>query len=99
MVITPLAPFSSSGIVDRVSTANPPPPPDIGDLRGLARGLRELFEIGARTLAEDAGPSEVALRVTGHLGCDLTVIVLVAEKFPKWEHVNVKRGVDAYLQA
>ena len=99
MVITPWHPFSSSGIVDRVSTANPPPPPDIGDLRGLARGLRELFEIAASTLAEDAQPSELARRVTGHLGCELTAIVPVTERFPKWEHVNVQRGVDAYLAA
>jgi hypothetical protein len=47
--------------VDRVSTANPPPP-DHADLRGLPRSLRELFEIGVRALAEDEGPSELALR-------------------------------------
>jgi DNA polymerase III delta prime subunit len=82
-----------------VSTPNPPPTPDIEDLRGLARGLRLLFEIGARTLVEDAAPSELALRVTGHLGCELTAIVAVTERFPKWEHVNVQRGVDAYLAA
>jgi hypothetical protein len=84
--------------VDRVSTANPPPP-DSADLRGLARNLRELFEIGVRTLTEDEGPSELALRVTGHLGCELTDIVLVTERFPKWEHVNMQRGIDAYLAA
>jgi hypothetical protein len=82
-----------------VSTANPPPPPDLDDLRGLARRLRELFEIAATTLADDAGPSDLALRVTGHLGCELTAIVPVTERFPKWEHVNVQRGVDAYLMA
>jgi hypothetical protein len=82
-----------------VNTANPPPPPDIDDLRGLARRLRELFEIAATTLAEDAGPSELARRVTSHLGCELTAIVPVTERFPKWEHVNVQRGVDAYLAA
>ena len=84
-----------------MSTANPPPPPppDIGDLRGLAHGLRQLFEIAATTLADDAGPSELAQRVTGHLGCELTAIVPVTERFPKWEHVNVQRGVDAYLAA
>jgi hypothetical protein len=85
--------------VDRVSTPNEPPPPDIADLRGLARGLRLLFELGARTLAEDAEPSELAVRVTGHLGCELTAIVAVTERFPKWEHVNIQRGVDAYLAA
>jgi len=44
------------GHCGRVSDANPAPP-DRGDLRGIARGLRELFEIGARTMAEKAGPS------------------------------------------
>jgi hypothetical protein len=82
-----------------VSTANPPPPPDIGDLRGLAHGLRQLFEIAASTLGDDTQPSELASRVTSHLGCELTAIVPVTERFPKWEHVNVQRGVDAYLTA
>jgi hypothetical protein len=77
----------------------PDPSPDHADLRALARGLRELVEIGARTLAEDAGPSELALRVTAHLGCELTAIVPVTERFPSWEHVNIQRGVDAYLTA
>src|SRR5205809_4452065 len=95
----PLGTLSVLGHCGRVSTANPPPPPDIDDLRGLARRLRELFEIAATTLADDAGPSDLALRVTGHLGCELTAIVPVMERFPKWEHVNVQRGVDAYLTA
>jgi hypothetical protein len=76
-----------------------PPPPDSEDLRGLARGLRLLVEIGARTLAEDAGPSELALRVTAHLGCELPAVVPVTQRFPSWENVNVQRGVDAYLAA
>jgi len=96
-VINPLALFPYSGIVDRVSTPNLPPDP--ADLRALAGSLRLLFELGVRTLTEDAGPSELARRVTAHLGCELTAIVPVAERFPKWEHVNVQRGVDAYLAA
>ena len=95
LVITPLAPSPHSGIVDRVSTPTPPPP-DTEDLRGLARSLRLLLEIGVRTLSEDAGPSELALRVTGHLGCELSSVVSVAERFPKWEHVNIQRGIDAF---
>jgi hypothetical protein len=98
-----LALSTRPGIVDRVSTPNLPPPsntePDTEDLRGLARGISRLFEIGARTLTEDAGPSELALKVTGHLGCDLTAVILVAERFPTWEHANIQRGVDAYLAA
>ena len=80
-----------------MSTPTSPPPPDFEDLRGLARGLRLLVEIGARTLTEDAGPSELALRVTAHLGCELRDVVPVTERFPVWENVNVQRGVDAYL--
>jgi hypothetical protein len=97
-VLNALAPFPLSGIVDRV---NPdlPPPPDNEDLRGLARGLRLLFEIGAQTLAEDAGPSELALKVTGHLRCELNDVLSLAERFPIWEHVNIQRGVEAYLAA
>ena len=83
--------------MDRVST--PDPPPDTEDLRGLARSLRLLFEFGTQALLEDSEPSELALRICGHLGCELTAIVLVTERFPKWEHVNVQRGVDAFLRA
>jgi len=75
------------------------PPPDVEDLRRLARGLRLLVEIGARTLTEDTGPSELALRVTAHLGCELSAVVSVTQRFPSWENVNVQRGVDAYLAA
>jgi hypothetical protein len=82
-----------------VSTPDLPPPPDNEDLRGLARGLRLLFEIGAQTLAEDAGPSELALKVTGHLRCELNDVLSLAERFPIWEHVNIQRGVEAYLAA
>ena len=94
----PWHPNRQRGIVDRVSTPDPPQP-DLEDLRGLARGLRLLVEIGARALTEDAGPSELALRVTGHLGCELSAVVSVTERFPSWESVNVQRGVDAYLTA
>jgi len=40
-----------------MSTASPPPPPDAGDLRGLAHSLRQLFEIAASTLGDDAEPA------------------------------------------
>jgi hypothetical protein len=82
-----------------VSTPQSPAAPDGEDLRGLARGLRQLLEIATRTLTEDAGPSELALRVTGYLGCELSAVVPVTERFPSWEHVNIQRGVDAYLAA
>ena len=61
--------------------------------------MRQLVELAAQTLGEEAGPSALALRVTGHLGCELTEVVLVSERFPSWEHMNIQRGVDAYLAA
>jgi hypothetical protein len=60
--------------VDWVST--PDPPPDTQDLRGLARSLRLLFEFGTQALLEDSEPSELAVRISGHLGCELTAIVV-----------------------
>src|SRR5258708_35122171 len=79
---------------ERVSTQ-----PGVEDLRGLARAMRQLVEAAARTLADDAEPSELVLRVTGHLGCGLSEVVPVTERFPIWDHVNVQRGVNAYLAA
>jgi ATPase family protein associated with various cellular activities (AAA) len=76
-----------------------PPAPESDDLRGLARGVRRLVELAVQTLGEEVGPSGLALRVTGHLGCELAEVVLVSENFPSWEHVNLQRGVDAYLAA
>jgi len=61
--------------------------------------MRRLVELAAQTLSQEAGPSGLALRVTGHLGCELAEVLLVSEKFPSWEHVNLQRGVDAYLAA
>ena len=97
MAITALAAPPILGHGRQVSSPEVPAGPDSRDLRGLARGLRELLEIAARTLADEAAPSALALQVTGHLGCALTAVVPVAERFPSWEHVNIQRGVDAYL--
>jgi DNA polymerase III delta prime subunit len=89
-----MAPARVIGHGERVSTQ-----PDAEDLRGLARGMRNLVEIAARTLADDAVPNELVLRVTGHLGRDLSEVVSVTERFPIWDHVNVQRGVNEYLAA
>ena len=57
----------------------------------------QLLEVARRTLSDDDAPSELAARVTGHLGCGLPDIVAVRERFEIWDHVNVHRGVEAYL--
>jgi hypothetical protein len=87
------------GIVDRVSTLDPPIAPDPDDLRGLASGLRQVVDLAVRTLYDESGPSAAGRRVMAHLGCELADVIPVTERFPLWEHVNVQRGVDAYLAA
>jgi hypothetical protein len=78
---------------------DPPGAPDADDLRGLARGLHQVVGLAERTLSDEAGPSAAGRRVMAHLGCELADVVPVTERFPLWEHVNVQRGVDAYLAA
>jgi hypothetical protein len=87
------------GIVDRVSTPDLPSAPDKDDLRGLARGLRQVVDLAVRTMVDESGPSAAGLKVMAHLGCELADVVPVTERFPLWEHVNLQRGVDAYLAA
>ena len=71
--------------------------PDGQDYKDLARALVGLLEVAHRTLSEEEAPSELVARVTGHLGCDLPEVIAVHERFDIWDHVNVYRGVDAYL--
>jgi hypothetical protein len=82
-----------------VSTPDLPVAPDPDDLRGLARGLHHVVDLAGRTLNEEGEPSAVGRHIMAHLGCDLADVVPVTERFPLWEHVNVQRGVDAYLAA
>src|SRR6516225_2205260 len=77
--------------VDRVSSA------ESQDYRDLARGLLGLLDVARRTLSDEEAPSELVARVTGHLGCELPEVVAVHERFQIWDHVNIQRGIDAYL--
>ena len=70
---------------------------DSQDYRDLARSLLGLLELARRTLGDEEAPSELVGRVTGHLGCGLPDVVAVHERFPIWDHVNIHRGIDAYL--
>ena len=66
-------------------------------MRDLARSLTRLMQTAARTLDENAVPSQLVQRLVAHLRCDLQELSSVTERFAIWEHVNVQRGVDAYL--
>jgi hypothetical protein len=91
LVNTGMRPACCPVYVDGVSSA------DGQDYRDLARNLVKLLEIARRTLSDEEAPSELAARVTAHLGCGLPEVVAVHERFPIWDHVNVYRGVEAYL--
>ncbi|MGH3878221.1 MAG: AAA family ATPase [Actinophytocola sp.] len=69
---------------------------NLSDARDLARAHKELLETAQRTLS-DAADSPLIDRITEHLGCPLTEIPNVALHLPSFEHVNLQRGVDAYL--
>ncbi|PZG41199.1 ATPase [Spongiactinospora gelatinilytica] len=70
---------------------------DSSDARHLARELRDLLSSANQRLREERPDAPVVSRVTGHLGCPLTEVISVSETFPRWEHANLQRGVDAYL--
>jgi ATPase family associated with various cellular activities (AAA) len=67
------------------------------DYRDLARSLVGLLEVARQALGDEDVASELAGRVTGHLGCGLSEVVAVRERFAIWDHVNIHRGVEAYL--
>ncbi|CCH31644.1 AAA family ATPase [Actinosynnema sp. NPDC047251] len=67
------------------------------DARALAASLRRLFQATASVVDQDGAAEPLVAKVTAHLGDDLRDVLSVATKFEPWEHVNVQRGVDAYL--
>jgi hypothetical protein len=80
-------------------TQNPAAVPDDAEAaRLLLRSMIRLLEFVDRF---ETGRDRTGLvaRVTGHLGCGMTDLTPVSEAFPDWEHINVQRGIDAYLAA
>ena len=69
---------------------------NVSDARELAQAVKALFNSAHLSLA-GAAESTLIKRVTDHLGCPLTEIPNVALHLPSFEHVNLQRGVDAYL--
>ncbi|KOX22789.1 ATPase [Saccharothrix sp. NRRL B-16348] len=74
----------------------------VGELSGdeakaLASSLRRLMQLTANLVEQDGEVAPLLARLRGHLGCELAQVLSVATKFEVWEHVNLQRGVDAYL--
>jgi hypothetical protein len=70
---------------------------DTQDAHRLAGALVSLIE-GARHLVNPDGSSEVVRRITEHVGCSLADMPNVITRFDAWDHVNLHRGVHAYLE-
>jgi hypothetical protein len=74
----------------------------VGELSGdeakaLANSLRRLMRLTADLVEQDGEAGPVVRRVGDHLGCGLAQVLSVSTRFEVWEHVNLQRGVDAYL--
>ncbi|MFI7674262.1 AAA family ATPase [Actinophytocola sp. NPDC049390] len=71
---------------------------NVTDARELALSVKAVFESAQHALDGAADPPLIR-KITDHLGCPLTEIPNVALHLPAFEHVNLQRGVDAYLAA
>ncbi|MEO3858119.1 ATP-binding protein [Acrocarpospora sp. B8E8] len=69
------------------------------DARALAESLRQVYDAVAQRITEDNARSPLVAKVTEHLGCPLSDVVLVEEKYRLYEHVALQTGADRYLRA
>ncbi|HEY4022318.1 MAG TPA: ATP-binding protein [Pseudonocardiaceae bacterium] len=64
----------------------------------LASNLAKLFE-ETRFRVTESRNDPLVEKLTGHLGRPLVDVPTLTENFGAWEHVNVHRGLEAYLAA
>jgi hypothetical protein len=64
----------------------------------LASNLAKLYE-ATRFTVNEANEDPLVNKLTAHLDRPLLDAPTVTENFGAWEHVNVQRGLDAYLAA
>jgi hypothetical protein len=69
---------------------------DTGSAQRLASVLADLLE-NTRDIVASADNSPLVATVTRHIGVPLAAVPNVTTAFGTWEHVNLQRGVDAYL--
>jgi hypothetical protein len=63
----------------------------------LATNLSRLLRVAGDAVVGDGNSAQLVAKVTGHLGVDLSQIVVVSQLLDLWEHVSLQRGVEAYL--
>ena len=71
---------------------------NLSDAQAFAHAVKEVFESAQHTL-NGAATSPLIDRITDHLGCPLSEVPNVTLHLPSFEHVNLQRGVEAYLAA
>ena len=95
-----MTPADSPAHASAAGTAGPgreAAPFDVSTAASLAIALRELLRSSHHLVTEADSVASAATKIGAHLGCDPKDVAFLGENFPLWEHVNVQRGVHAYL--
>lgn len=71
---------------------------DPAEARDLATQLQRIIRATANAAAEDSVANALIDKVTVHLKAPLAQVIVVAQELANWEHANLQRGVDAYLE-
>ncbi|MGP3915038.1 AAA family ATPase [Nonomuraea sp. 10N515B] len=72
---------------------------ELTEARALAESLRQVYTAVAERIGADNAASPLITKVTGHLGCPLSDVVVVEEKYRLYEHAALQVAADLYLDA
>ncbi|MFI7132053.1 AAA family ATPase [Nonomuraea sp. NPDC050153] len=72
---------------------------ELTDARALAESLRQVYAAVAERIGEANATSPLVAKVTEHLGCPISDVVVVEEKYRLYEHAALQTAADLYLDA
>ncbi|MEC3916653.1 ATP-binding protein [Nocardia sp. CDC160] len=67
------------------------------DAGEFAAELQRIVKATADAVSTDGQVNPLVEKIFGHLAVEPTAVTMVTADWPNWEHVNVQRGVDAYV--
>ncbi|MEV4287841.1 ATP-binding protein [Nonomuraea bangladeshensis] len=70
---------------------------DPASARALAESLRQVYSAVAESIGADNAASPLITQVTEHLGCPLSDVVVVEERYRFYEHAALQIATDLYL--
>ncbi len=70
---------------------------DPASARALAESLRQVYTAVAESIGADNAASPLITKVTEHLGCPLSDVVVVEERYRLYEHAALQTATDLYL--